>query len=173
MAFTSAIQKLDLRLLMETLGEQYVDELKKALLSQDKKASGNLIKSLKSKLIKKADSYSMVITGADYLKFVDGGRKPGGKLPPVKKIIKWAELRNIKINGKSSEQVGWMIAKSIQKKGIEPTNIIYEAGIKILDEVKNIKILNRIDPKELDRMLQQIVDELTNESTSIVTKTKK
>lgn len=114
--------------IMDQLGKDLVAELKKELISKGKDATGNLINSLGYHLIKTSDGYNIEITSADYLKYVDKGRRPG-KMPPSNKLVPWVEARGIKFTGDggevlTSKSAAFVIAKSIGDKGIKPTNII-------------------------------------------------
>jgi len=53
----------------------------------------------------------VVGVGEKYGSVVEAGRRPGGKMPPVKAIERWAE---IKLNAKGA---GFVIAKKIQRQG--------------------------------------------------------
>lgn len=62
----------------------------------------------------------------DYWKFVENGRAPGGKFPPILKIEDWIKERNIlprpDKNGKlpSQKSLAYLIARKISEDGIEP-----------------------------------------------------
>lgn len=131
--------------LFDRIGREFIEELKKELKLLGKSASGNLINSLNYKVTQVNDSFYIEIIAADYLKFVDKGRKPG-KMPPIKAIKPWVEMKGIKIIGKNqkvltSESAAYLIARSIGEDGIKPTNVIdktekyifskYEAEIKL------------------------------------------
>jgi len=134
-----------LKKLMDKIGRDFIDELKRELSILGKSASGELINSLSYKLTQVNDNLYIEIVAADYLKYVDKGRKPG-KMPPTKAIKPWVEQKGIKIIGKnskviSSESAAYLIARSIGEKGIKPTHVIekverhiftkYEAEIKL------------------------------------------
>jgi hypothetical protein len=59
---------------------------------------------------------------ADYFKYVDEGRKPNSKQPPIKPIQSWVTHKGIRFNNMSSKQTAFIIARSIGKKGIKPLN---------------------------------------------------
>lgn len=56
--------------------------------------------------------------------FVELGRKPGGRMPPVKAIEAWAARRL----GKRG--LGWVIARKIARRGIRPTPLLTSAAFK-------------------------------------------
>ena len=101
---------------LDDYGKSVVKEIKQNLDNTHSNATGTLKKSI---------TYNIVFTGmlmtvefymADYGKWVDEGRKPGGKMPPLKKILEWTSVRGI-----DSKYV-WPIAKKIAEDGIRPTN---------------------------------------------------
>lgn len=101
--------------------------------------------------------------------FVEHGRKPSAKMPPVDAILKWVEFKHIAprgVNGKipSKRSVAFAIAKKIQREGFYspghhgklPLQKTFQEGdqyIKALcDEMT--KLLN----KEIDEDMIHIVD---------------
>jgi hypothetical protein len=131
--------------LLNSIGSEFVDDLKQELRTLDKSATGDLINSINYKVIESNGVYNIEIYSEDYLKYVDGGRRPG-KRPPISAIKPWVMAKGIKIPNKSggfitTESAAFIIAKSIGEKGIKPTNVIskvqkalfqkYEPSIKI------------------------------------------
>ena len=54
--------------------------------------------------------------------YVESGRRPGAKQPPVNPILKWIEQRGIVPDeGTSKRSLAFLIARSIGEKGIRPT----------------------------------------------------
>lgn len=117
---------------MQQVGNDYIDTLKRELIKDGKKSTGNLVNSLQLKIVKTKDGYATQILAADYLEDVDKGRKPG-KMPPVSKITKWANKKGIRIPGANAKQVGFIIARSISKKGIKATNVLNDTKKKMLN----------------------------------------
>ena len=105
--------------------EDFVAEYKSLLIRDNKKASGNLIKSIKGLDItfesNKAVGY---ISLADYWKYVEYGRKPGGKFPPFNKILNWIRIKPVlprPVNGikPTEKQLAFLISRKIARDGIE------------------------------------------------------
>lgn len=122
---------------LETAGKIYVAALTKELLSAGKKESGQLIKSLDYDVVETIDGLSVYIIGKEYLEQVDQGRKKG-KMPPVKAIQKWVKGRGIKFKGQTEESTAFIIARSIAKKGIRPTNVINKTKNRVLNNISEI-----------------------------------
>lgn len=122
---------------LKQVGDLYVKELSRQLKLLDKDASGNLIKSLRYdiKVDSKKNPY-IEILAADYLEYVDKGRRPG-KMPPSNRILPWVKDRGIKIQGQTDEQTAFVIAKSIGIKGIKPTNVLDKTTKSVINKVTN------------------------------------
>ena len=62
---------------LKVFGREYIEELGKELKAAGKDASGNLLRSLDSKVLKTGfgTSYTLQILSEDYLKYVDEGRR--------------------------------------------------------------------------------------------------
>ena len=136
-------------------GRAFIEEVIKQLVLNNKKATGELLDSLDYRIIESANEVVLDILANDYLKFVDKGRK-AGTLPNVNRIVKWVEVKGISSkNDKrilSTQQLGWAIAKSIQKKGIKPTNVLQKAKATFFTNKANLqKVVDgaTIDVKQL------------------------
>lgn len=117
--------------------ESYVkslsDTYKGLLIRDDKKASGNLIRSVKP--LPAAEEESK-ITGsmelASYWKYVEFGRRPG-KWPPMEKILRWIIEKPViprpDKNGRvpTEKQLSFLISRKIGLEGIQPGNQLAEA----------------------------------------------
>lgn len=108
--------------------EKLVENIKQQLITKGKNATGNLIDSVKFKIKTEEEEISLQISAADYLKYVEDGRRPGAKQPPLAPIIKWIEVKKLPVpkNKKGipkTESTAFVIAKSISVKGIPPTPI--------------------------------------------------
>jgi len=103
---------------LEIFGQDYIAELGNQLRKAGKDASGNLLRSLDSRIIKTAFGtiYTINIIAEDYLKYVDAGRR--AKQPPLSAIRPWLRVRGL------SQGLAFPIARSISEKGIKPTNVI-------------------------------------------------
>lgn len=100
---------------------------KDRLIADDKVASHQLINSISTEIKVGSDSFLVVLNVVDYFKWVENGRKPGGKFPPVDKILSWIKVKPIiprPINGKlpTEKQLAFLIGRKIATEGIAPGN---------------------------------------------------
>lgn len=126
-------QNIELERGLEEAGKILVKELIKRL--QSHKDTGDLINSVSFDVIQKANEYSIVLTSDKYLDNIDKGRKKG-TFPNVTAITKWAKDKGIRFA--SEEQVGYVIARSISKKGIKPTNIVDKTINSVMGNITKI-----------------------------------
>lgn len=149
----------NLKIALNELGVDFIKELTKQLLAADKKATGQLINSLDYKVVEVLDNLLLNILADDYLKFVDEGRKPG-KMPPPNKFFRWIDARGIKFKNKkdkfiSKESTAFLIARSIGRNGIKPTNVIR----KTIDSVysNKIQLLEKAAAKDIEALIEKIL----------------
>lgn len=109
------------------------DKWKELLKRDNKKASGDLIRSIQPlELRKSASRLEGSIKARDYWKYVEYGRRPG-KFPPVNKIEKWIKIKPVKPmpdkfgRTPSIKQLAFLIARSIATNGIKPGKQFNEA----------------------------------------------
>lgn len=100
---------------------------KDRLITDDKVASHQLINSISTEIKVGSDSFLVVLNVVDYFKWVENGRKPGGKFPPVDKILSWIRVKPViprPINGKlpTEQQLAFLIGRKIATEGIAPGN---------------------------------------------------
>jgi len=106
------------------------------------KASGRWGKELESVVKGTSFGYSGLIKGADYSKYIEFGRPPSSKLPPVNKIEQWIEEKGISIPAKykTVNSFAWAIAFSIKHKG---TTWWRKGGSNMIGSVITKKRINR------------------------------
>jgi hypothetical protein len=142
---------------LEQFGKDYVYELTQRLIRDDKRASGNLIRSIDYELLEATtevidQSAKWIITNyngitlkaAPYLIYVDEGRKKGAKMPPTSAIIPWIKNRRIKFRDKkgrfiTNQQTAFIIARGISKNGIKPTNVLQETRMAMMNKLNGLK----------------------------------
>lgn len=128
----------NLRKQLEIVGVQSIQFLIKYLVEKGKQDTGKLISGLSYKVIEDTNGLLLqIISKEKYFDVVDGGRRRGAKMPPIKPIQSWVKRKGIIIGKNTSEQTAFIIARSISKKGIK--------GIKAKDKM----IQNVINNSEL------------------------
>ena len=128
---------IETRRVLESWGDDVLSSMRNILSTNGKIASGNLISSLKYEITFNGTNLDIEFQMPQYGEFVDRGRKPG-KMPPIGDIQKWVIQKPIKFIGKTDSQTAFIIAKSIGKKGIVPTNIIQKSIDKVINNIENI-----------------------------------
>lgn len=119
-----------------------IDALRQNLIEADKDQPGSLIQSIDVLIQEKGSTISFELSMEDYWKWVDAGRKPGAKMPPIKDLLDFIKVRGIagkpkqvkaknktvrkalkQVNrDKALKQVAFAIGISIKRKGIKPTH---------------------------------------------------
>jgi hypothetical protein len=145
-----AIKKSDAILIDDSFESKNIDDvflsyrsvliaaLQKSLQDVDRVSSAKLYQSIEVDIERGSKKISFELKMEDYWKFVDEGRKAGGKMPPIDAILKFINFRRIKpINNKkivkdkkakkisrdrANKQLAYLIARKIQKRGIKPTH---------------------------------------------------
>ncbi len=131
-----------------------VSELyKQKLNADDKKATGNLIQSVKANVVIDNWNYIGELSLADYWKYVEHGRK-AGKFPPTAAILKWIKDKPViprEVNGitPTNEQLAFLIGRKIAEDGIEAGNQL----------ANTIEELNAIWLPKIEEALEQDINE--------------
>lgn len=105
----------------------------------DKYASGNLYNSLTATVMPNGDDFELVITYADYFKYVNQGRKANVKRVPLTALLQWIKIRGIKGRNKKGRfipnlSLAFAIRENIYKYGIRPADI-YDKGLDSLEQI--------------------------------------
>lgn len=100
------------------------------LISQGKRATGNLVNSFKFTIQPKIGFIELSITAADYAPFVDRGRRRMTKRVPIGALIKWIEQKGLESGDKSKKDLAFAIQTKIWKEGIAATNFV-ERGLDV------------------------------------------
>jgi len=130
---TSTLSFDNLQIALDSFINDFIQTYKGLLIRDDKKASGNLISSLKPVTIQfKNNKLEANISLASYWKYVEYGRRPG-KFPPINKIINWIKVKPViprPMNGlkpPTEPQLAFLIARKIARDGIKAGNQFKEA----------------------------------------------
>jgi hypothetical protein len=83
---------------------------------------------------------------AFYAKYVDWGRRPGGKRVPIQALINWIEIKGL-AHGNKAIQMAWAVQYAIWKNGVPTdknegkkmfvTNVLERSREKIFNDIKN------------------------------------
>lgn len=151
-----------LREALEIFGKEYIAELSNELRRLDKKASGKLLQSLDTRVIKTAFGtlYTIQLRAEDYLQYVDAGRRPG-TYPPISKIRQWTRVKGI------PENAAFPIARKIKEKGIKPTNVISKSLTKTLNGMKFRQLEDGMSDWVDDMVSQLLVDVSKNNNLTV------
>lgn len=131
---------------MVAIGERFVEVIKESLKQKysygmgynrkrasfgmgDKIASGNLYNSVEANF--DPNTQVLSIEMAYYWFWVNRGRKPSDKMPPIAPLKKWAKLKGL------PESAAWGIAKNIQKFGYN--------GSQFFDTVASDKLIEEFE----------------------------
>jgi len=129
---TNALTFPNLEKAINDFVSDFVDTYKGLLIRDNKKATGDLIRSIKPIEIQfETNSYSGSISLANYWKYVEYGRRPG-KFPPPNKILDWVKIKPViprPVNGikPTEKQLAFLISRKIARDGIEAGNQFKEA----------------------------------------------
>lgn len=143
------------------MGKYVKDTYKLKLKEKNKIATGKLYNSIDYKIKNTDKGFSIYFLAEKYYINIENGRKPGGKMPPVEAIKRWISIKNINLNkGQSKSGAEFMIARSIQKKGIKANPFLTNAkqGLKDYSKSlnkafeKDLNINNKLILKKLDRV---------------------
>lgn len=96
---------------LDELGKLITTEMAEIIKSKGAVASGNLLNSLKHEVVFTNGQFDLIIEYADYGKFVNLGRMPSSKMPPMQSIKQWMSLKGI------PQSALWPIMIKIQKAG--------------------------------------------------------
>ena len=128
---------------LQEYGNEVQELYKQKLANDDATASGELINSVKYIYEQNGNSYSVSLSLKEYWKYVEYGRKAGGKFPPPQAIRKWIEVKPILPrplkNGKlpTLNQLTFLISRKIAEQGIRPRNILEKTLEEINKEYDN------------------------------------
>lgn len=112
------------------------------------------------------------VESLDYLKYLDRGRRAGGKKIPVQIILKWIKRKRIRPRNAKGQfksmtlnQLAYVIQRSIFRIGIRPRNILNNA-FKQIDELYNNDVVSGIQ-EIIDQLFININDEVVKTSSAI------
>jgi hypothetical protein len=132
------------------------------LVHSDRIASGELLNSCEFNLEVNGSIFNVVLSMADYWKYIEYGRSPG-KFPPTNKILEWIMIKPViprpDQNGKlpTPKQLAYLIGRKIANEGYEGSGDLQRANETLQQKFQN-KIVNALS-MDLGSYLQKIVIE--------------
>lgn len=121
MAADTLMDFSNLQRVLEDFAKDIRENYTEHLMQSDRKASGDLINSIKTQVVVGDSAWEVTMTLKDYWKYIEWDTKP--HFPPVKAILKWVQIKPViprpGANGKipSQQQLAYMIARKISKVG--------------------------------------------------------
>ena len=123
-------------------------------------ASGELYNSVQSLVIVNGQRYSVVLSLADYWKYIENGR-PAGKFPPTSKILEWITVKPVIPRpddyGRipTPKQLAFLIGRKIANDGSEGSHELKNANDSTLQKWQD-RIVNAL-ALDVSSYLQKIV----------------
>lgn len=133
------------------------DQYKTNLENSGRRASGELISSVNTKVSVDGNEFVIELQLEDYWKYVEEGRGPGG-FPPPDKILQWIRMKPILptplANGKlpTENQLAYLIGRKIANEGFDGTNDLSNT----MEEVDYEQIIQ----DALDQDVMECIDDL-------------
>src|SRR5579863_3405933 len=87
-------------------GDILVYAIKEQLIARRNIATGTLVNSIVFQITYNGTVANLEISAEDYFKYVEAGRTPGSKAPPVFDIVKWLETRRLDVLGTDFSRTG-------------------------------------------------------------------
>lgn len=140
------------KLILDEFGKQFIDAYRSGLDEKDANASRDLYNSLNFEIKLGEQSISLDILLNDYWKYLEYGCKGEetsypeayypAHFPPTSAIEEWIRIKPVipdQRNGKlpTQKQLAFLIARSINEKGIEPRFIFRDAGESVWGQLKD------------------------------------
>jgi len=107
-------------------GDAIANQYKSNLEASGRRATGNLISSVNTKVTVNEQTFEIELQLEDYYYYVENGRG-AGKFPPVDKILEWIRVKPIlpypDSRGKlpTENQLAYLIGRKIANEGFEGT----------------------------------------------------
>lgn len=143
--------------ILNKYGEEIVNEYRRLLYINNNNASGNLGNTIRYITLDNGDTYELEMVLAEQWKYLEYGRKPNSKMPPIQDIKDWIKIKPVIPKGTrklpNTEQLAYLISKSIAKKGL-PARHYLEKTVNSL----NFTILEEAIDKDTKRNLEIIFE---------------
>lgn len=133
----------------DAIRDQYKDNLER----DNRRATGNLITSINTKIVVDGNTFEIELQLADYWKYVEWDTKP--HIPPYDKILEWVKVKPVLPTPKNGtlpteEDLAWMISDKIRREGTKGTHDLEDALVEvdydhIIEEALDKDVIESID----------------------------
>lgn len=100
------------------------EDIKRQLIDDGHRATGELVESIKAVVSKGSDMYVIEGSMAKHGLFIISGREKGAKGVPIDALIKWISNKGFTQGIKETKGMAFAIQKTIKKKGIKSNDFI-------------------------------------------------
>lgn len=157
------------KLVLDEFGKQFIDAYRSGLDAKNANASRDLYNSLNFEVKIGKQSINLDILLNDYWKYLEYGCKGTetsypeayypAHFPPTKAIEEWIKIKPVipeQRNGKlpTQKQLAFLIARSINRKGIEPRFIFRDSVDDVWEQLKDA--LNEAIEKDVENNIKEI-----------------
>lgn len=125
---------------LKAIANEFVREYQQQLSNFDANATGALSRTAKTDVEINGPLITVYAELEPEWKWVEYGRKPGGKFPPKQAILNWMKVRNILPRGPkpiSVDQLAFLIQRKIAVKGIAPRPALHNAAEEMVEQFVN------------------------------------
>ena len=143
---------------LDEIGQDIVTGIVQELIRAGKKDTGNLINSIEYNVLDTVDGVLLELNAPEYLKYIDEGRRPNSKQPPISAIIPWVRRKGIVVQGaKNERQSAFVIARAIGKNGIRPLNFLKPTIERVIKNKQ--ELIRKMSEDDILNILNKILEE--------------
>jgi hypothetical protein len=143
---------------LDEIGQDIVTGIVQELIRAGKKDTGNLINSIEYNVLETVDGVLLELNAPEYLKYIDEGRRPNSKQPPISAIIPWVRRKGIVVQGaKNERQSAFVIARAIGKNGIRPLNFLKPTIERVIKNKQ--ELIRKMSEDDILNILNKILEE--------------
>jgi hypothetical protein len=148
----------NLKKALDEIGQDIVTGIVQELIRAGKKDTGNLINSIDYNVLETVDGVLLELNAPEYLKYIDEGRRPNSKQPPISAIIPWVRRKGIVVQGaKNERQSAFVIARAIGKNGIRPLNFLKPTIERVIKNKQ--ELIRKMSEDDILSILNKILEE--------------
>lgn len=156
-----------IKLSVNKLGQEYVDEMKRQLQESKSIATKDLYNSIRYSAIIKVNRIDLKIVALPYLYWIDKGRRASGKNPPFDPILRWVKAKGVQFQTKSAKSMSdistaFVVQKSLATKDTKPKNIFAKTRIAVLNNKPLMDEMAKSAAKDIGILAVNILKDLKN-----------